>query len=67
MFFPQVRVNEMEGFIPSVETIFNKRAKHSVLLVGAIEESTNMTPGEIASGKLDGLTLGSHISPPHAR
>jgi hypothetical protein len=43
MFFPQVGVNEMKDFIPSVETISDERAKHSVLLICVIEESTNMT------------------------
>jgi hypothetical protein len=54
----------VEGFIPPVQAIFYKRVKHPVLLVGAVEESANMTlPGEIASGKLHGMTLGGHISP----
>jgi hypothetical protein len=52
----------MKSFIAPVETIFDERAKHSVLLVGAIEESTNMA-GEIASKQRHGLTLGRHISP----
>jgi hypothetical protein len=43
MFFPQVRANEMKDFIPSVETIFDERAKHSVLLISVIEERANMT------------------------
>jgi hypothetical protein len=64
MFFPQLGVNEMERFIPPVETIFDERAKHSMLLIGAIEESTNMMlPGEISSGKPRELILGCHISP----
>jgi hypothetical protein len=64
MFFPQVGVNEMKGFIPSVETIFDKRAKHSVLLVGVIEESTNMMlAGDITAGKPHGLTSDYHMSP----
>src|SRR6266568_2188475 len=54
----------MERFIPSREAIFDERAKHSVLLVGAVEESANVTlPAKIAPGKLHGLSLGSHISP----
>src|SRR2546430_14279321 len=54
----------MERFIPSREAIFDERAKHSVLLVGAVEESANVTlPAEITPGKLHGLSLGSHISP----
>src|SRR5258707_5511712 len=54
----------MEGFILPVEAIFEERAKHSVLLVGAVEEGTNVTsPAVIASCKLHGMTLGCHISP----
>src|SRR5436309_14272127 len=54
----------MERLIPSHEAIFDERAKHSVLLVGAVDESANVTlPAEIAPGKLHGLSLGSHISP----
>src|ERR1700741_3673802 len=54
----------MESFIPSVEAIFVERAKHPVFLVGAVEESANVTlSGKIAPGKLHGMTLGRHISP----
>ncbi len=54
----------MEGFIPPVEAIFEERAKHPVFLVGAVEESANVTlPAEIAPGELYGMTLGCHISP----
>jgi hypothetical protein len=64
MFFPQVRVNEMKDFIPSVETIFDERAKHSVLLISVIEESANMTlAGDIMVGKPHGLTCDYHVSP----
>src|SRR6266403_1614994 len=55
---------KMEGFIPPVEAIFEERAKHPVLLVGAVEEGANVTPpAVIASCKLHGMTLGCHISP----
>src|SRR5258707_7633812 len=64
MFFPSLGVNEMEGFIPPVEAIFEERAKHPVLLVDAVEECANVTlPAEIASGELHGMTLVCHISP----
>src|SRR5260370_11228185 len=44
--------------------IFEERAKHPVFLVGAVEESANVTlPAEIAPGELYGMTLGCHISP----
>jgi hypothetical protein len=64
MFFTSLGVDQMEGFIPPFEAIFEERAKHSVLLVGTVEESANVTlPAEIASGKLHGTTLDRHISP----
>src|SRR5256886_11695634 len=54
----------MDRFTRSREAMFDERAKHSVRLVGAVEESANVTlPAEIAPGKLHGLSLGSHISP----
>src|ERR1700674_4112277 len=54
----------MESFIPPFEAAFEERAKHPVLLVGAVEESANVTlPAETASGKLHGKILGRHISP----
>src|SRR5258707_3733337 len=64
MFFPSLGIAQMEGFIPPVEAIFEERAKHPVLLLGAVEECANVTlPAEIASGKLHGTTLDRHISP----
>jgi hypothetical protein len=54
----------MESFFPTLEAIFDERAKHPVLLVDVVEEGANVTlPGEIASGKLHGMSLGCHISP----
>src|ERR1700730_1226135 len=54
----------MESFFPPLEALFDKRAKHPVLLVNAVEESANVTlPAEIASGELYGMTLVCHISP----
>jgi hypothetical protein len=68
MFFPQVGVDEMKDFIPSVETIFDEGAKHSVLLIGVVEESTNMTlASDIIAGKPHGLTSEYHMSLPYAQ
>jgi hypothetical protein len=62
MFFPSLRVNEMVGSVPSLETILDERAKHAMLLVDAVEERTNMTIlAESAPGKLRGLCGGVHI------
>jgi hypothetical protein len=57
----------MKDFIPSVETIFDERAKHSVLLIGVIEESANMLAGDIPADKTLGLTCDYHVSPPDAQ
>jgi hypothetical protein len=62
MFFPSHRVNEMESFISLVEAIFDERAKHPVLLVGAVKESANVTlAAENAASKLHGMVTGCHI------
>src|SRR5437879_2090387 len=54
----------MESFFPTLEALFDKRTKHPVLLVDAVEESANVTlPAEIASGEMYGMTLVCHISP----
>src|SRR6185295_16564814 len=53
VFFPSLGINEMEGFVAHVEAILNERSKDTVLLVDAVEESTNVTlPAEGATGKL---------------
>jgi hypothetical protein len=58
----------MKSFIAPLETIFDERAKHSVLLVDTIEKSTNMPiPGEIASCQPHSLTVERHTSPPMYR
>jgi hypothetical protein len=57
-------VDEMESFISALEAVFEERAKHPVLLVGAVEESANvMLPAEIATGELYGMILVCHKSP----
>jgi hypothetical protein len=54
----------MESFISPLEATFEERAKHPVLLVGAVKESANVTvPAEIAFRKLNGMTLVCHMSP----
>ena len=63
------RVRQKPGLLavrtyPSVETIFDEQAKHSVLLIDVIEESANMTlAGDITVGKPYGLTCDCHVSP----
>jgi hypothetical protein len=62
VFFPSLGVDEMEGFVASVETILDERAKHSMMLVDAVEERANMTvPAESARGELRGLRGDIHI------
>src|SRR5947209_2344255 len=64
VFFPSIGVNEMEGFVPPVETILNERAKHAMLLVDAVKKRTNMMIlVESTRGKLRGVRCGVHISP----
>src|SRR4029077_3076572 len=58
----QLGVHDVEGFFPAVKAVFDKRAKHPVLLVDAVEESANVTlPAERTPGKLHGTALRSHI------
>jgi hypothetical protein len=67
MVFPQLGVHEVESFIPPVESLFDERAKHPVLLVETVEESANMTVlAENAPGTSHGTAVRSHISPPAA-
>jgi hypothetical protein len=64
MFFPSLGVNEMGGFIPSVETILDERATQPMLLVGVVEKRTNMTVLiESTAGVLEGLPLVYIFSP----
>src|SRR5229473_8685223 len=67
MFSLPLRVHNVEGLVPPVEALFDERAKHSVLLVEAVEESANMTVlAETAPGTLHGTAVRSHVSPPAA-
>jgi hypothetical protein len=55
----------MEGFVSLVEAILDERAKHTMLLIDAVEERTNMTMlAEGAPGKRKRMDVGLHISPP---
>lgn len=64
MFFPSLGVNEMGGFIPSVETILDERATQPMLLVDPVEKRTNMTVLiESTAGALEGLPLVYIFSP----
>src|SRR5207253_3994564 len=64
MLFPELGINDVESFFPLLKAIFDERAKHSVLLVDAVEESANVTlPAENAPGKLNRMAVGCHISP----
>jgi hypothetical protein len=62
MFFPALGVNEMKGFLTSVETILDERAEHAMLLVDTVEERTNMAIlVESTPGILRRLRGGLHI------
>jgi hypothetical protein len=55
--------HQMKHSMCLFETIARKRGKHSVLIIGAIEESTNMTlAGDISTGKPHGLASDDHVS-----
>jgi hypothetical protein len=63
MVFALLGVNEMEGFIPLVEAFLDERAKHAVLLVGAVEERANVTMlAESAPRDLQGMPVGVHFA-----
>jgi hypothetical protein len=53
MFFPLLGINEMVGLVAPVQTVLDERAKHTVLLVNAVEERANML-AEGSPGKLQG-------------
>jgi hypothetical protein len=38
MVFPQLGVHDVESFVSLIKALFDERAKHSVLLVDAVEE-----------------------------
>jgi hypothetical protein len=53
----------VESLFSPIKALCDKRAKHPVLLVDAVEERANVTfPAESATGKLHGTIVGSHIS-----
>src|SRR6266446_9053353 len=67
MVFPQLGIYEVDGFVPPLETLFDERAKHPVLLFHAVEKSANVTVlAETDPGTLHGTAVRSHISPPAA-
>jgi hypothetical protein len=62
MLFSQLGVHDVESFLSSIEAVFDKGAKHSVLFVGTVKESTDVTlAAETASSKLHGMVTGCHI------
>src|ERR1700758_1815916 len=55
----------MKGFVPTLEALFDERAKHSVLLVEIVEESANVTVlAETAPGTPQGAAVRFHVTPP---
>jgi hypothetical protein len=57
----------MEGSLPSVEAILDKRAKHAMVLVQAIKKRANvtvLTEGDLSN--LCGSPGGTQISPPRS-
>src|SRR5260221_5809183 len=67
MVSPQLWVYDVKGLVPVLEAFLDERAKHPVLLVEVVEESTNMTVlAETAAGTLHGTAVRCHVSPPAA-
>jgi len=55
----------MKGFVPSLEALFDERAKHPVLLVEIVEKSANVTVlAETAPGTLHRAAVRFHVTPP---
>jgi hypothetical protein len=62
MFFASLRINDMVGLIPLVETIPKIWAKHAMLLVDAVEERANMTLlTESTPSELQGMPGVAHV------
>jgi hypothetical protein len=67
MVFPSLGVNQMEGFLPSVEAVHDERAKDAVVFVQAVKERTIVTVlAEGDFGNLCGSPGGIQISPPRS-
>jgi hypothetical protein len=65
MVLPQLRVHDVKGFIPLLETLFDERAEYPVLLVEIVEESANVpVMAETATGALHRTAARCHILPP---
>jgi hypothetical protein len=65
MVFPQLGVHDVEGFIPLLETLFDERTEHPVLLVEIVEESANVPVlAKTVTGALHGTATRCHVSPP---
>jgi hypothetical protein len=63
----QLRIYDVKRFVPSLEPLFDERAKHPVLLIEVVEESANVTVmAETAASTLYGTAVCSHVSPPAA-
>ena len=66
MLFSSLGVDEVKGLIPLVEAVFDKRAKHTVLLVDAVEERANVAIlAKSVWRNLERIVVGFHTSPPH--
>src|SRR5437667_12887484 len=62
MLFPELGINDVESFFSLLKAIFDERAKHSVLVVDAVDESANVTfTVDNASVIVNRLTIVCHI------
>jgi hypothetical protein len=62
MFVSDLGAHDVERPLPPVNAVFDEWAKHTVLLVQAVEERAHVTmPAEGTFVGLDGTVTGSHI------
>src|SRR6516165_5837652 len=52
----QIRIDNVKCFFPCVETLFDEGTEHFVLLVGSVEEGTDVTTiADYAAGEVNGV------------
>src|SRR5258707_9035203 len=68
MFSLQLRVHDVESFVPPLEPLSDERAKHPVFLVHAVEESADVTAlAKNTVGTPHRTAVRFHFSPPAKR
>jgi hypothetical protein len=58
----------MKAFFSSIESIFDERTEHFVLLIGAVKEGADVTMmAECAPGEMNGVVDGVHVTSSHTQ